>query len=99
MHTGTKFGKSLGRSTEKGSYYAQEMKAQPLAIAVTLPVQPHQNRSQHTSDAMNVDRAERCSLLKCFNCGKIGHTARNCKENRQIREAGKEEEHFPEQSQ
>ena len=43
MHTGSKFGKSLGKGTEKGSYQVQEMKAQPLAMAVTLPVQPHQN--------------------------------------------------------
>ena len=98
-HTGSKFGKLSGRSTEKRSYPASEMKAQPLATAVTLPVQPHQNLSQHASDAMDVDRAGRCPPLKCFNCGKIGHTARNCKEKRQIREVGKEEEHFPEQSQ
>ena len=54
MHTGSKFEKSSGKGTEKGSYQVQEMKAQPPATAVTLPVQLHQSLSQHASDAMDV---------------------------------------------
>ena len=79
MHTGSKFGKLPGKGSEKGNYYGQTAKAPPLAMAVTLLMQvpqvhqPHQFVSQHASDAMDVDRAGRHPLIKCFNCGKLGH--------------------------
>ena len=53
-HVGSKFGKSSGSSSEKGKapiIVMQELKAQPLATAVTLPSQG----STHVSDAMDVD--------------------------------------------
>ena len=71
LHTGSKFGKPSGRSMEKGSYQVQVAKALPPALAVTIPM--HQNLSQHTSDAMDVDHAGRCPLIKCLNCRKLGH--------------------------
>ena len=100
-HVGSKFGKSSGSSSEKGKApitVMQEPKAQPLATAVTLPSQG----LTHASDAMDVDRAGRRPLIKCFNCGKLGHTSRFCKEKRIIRAAEKkekEESHFVEESQ
>ena len=83
-HVGSKFGKSSGSGSEKGKaliVVMQEPKAQPLAMAVTLPSQG----STHASDAMDVDRAGRHPPIKCFNCGKLGHTSRFCKEKRIIR--------------
>jgi hypothetical protein len=94
-HTGSKFGKPYG-SSEKGKALSVEKKAQPLATAVTLPSQGTQS---HASDAMDVDCAGRCPLIKCFNCGKLGHTSRNCREKREIREAVKDEQNFHVQSQ
>ena len=76
----------------------REPKAQPLAMAVTLPSQG----STHASDAMDVDREGRCPPIKCFNCGKLGHTSRFCKEKRIIQAEEKREEeelHFVEESQ
>ena len=100
-HVGSKFGKSSGSSSEKGKaliVVMQESKAQPLATAVTLPSQG----STHASDAMDVDQAGRRPPIKCFNCGKLGHTSRFCKEKRIIRAAEKkekEESRFVEESQ
>lgn len=100
-HVGSKFGKSSGSSSEKGKapiVVMQEPKAQPLATAVTLPSQG----STHASDAMDVDRAGRRPPIKCFNCGKLGHTSRFCKEKRIIRAEEKrevEESRFVEESQ
>ena len=62
-HAGSKFGKTVGRSSKKGNFHMQEMNALPLAMAVTLLTQVpqlHQNLSQNTSDAINVDCAGRC---------------------------------------
>jgi hypothetical protein len=57
-HTGSKFGKLYG-SSEKGKAPSMEKKAQPLAMAVTLPSQDTQS---HASDAMDVDCGGRQSL-------------------------------------
>jgi hypothetical protein len=95
-HTGSKFGKPYGGSSEKGKAPSVEMKAQPPATAVTLPSQGTQSRAP---DAMDVDRAGRRPPIKCFNCGKLGHTSRNCRAKREIREAVKDEQDFPVQSQ
>ena len=90
----SKFGKMSGRSQGK----AQEPKAQPPAMAVTLPSVP--NNPNIASDAMDVDRAGRRAPIKCYTCGKPGHTSRNCTDKRQIREVTtEEEENFPEESQ
>ena len=95
-HTGSKFGKPYGGSYEKGKAPSVEKKAQPPATAVTLPSQSTQS---HASDAMDVDRVGRRPPIKCFNCGKLGHTSRNCRAKREIREAVKDEQDFPTQSQ
>ena len=90
-HIGSKFGKLSGSSSEKGKapiVVMQEPKAQPLATAVTLLSQG----STHASDAMDVDRAGRRPPIKCFNCGKLGHTSRFCKGKRIIQAEEKRED-------
>jgi hypothetical protein len=74
QHTGSKFGKPYGGSSEKGKALSVEKNAQPLATAMTLPSQGTQS---HTSDAMDVDHAGRSPPIKCFNCGKLGHMLEN----------------------
>jgi len=82
--------------------------AQPLANAVTLNVhmpQMHQQMHQHqpqNSDAMDVDRGGRHPPLKCYSCGKLGHTVKFCKNKRQIHggnDLGDREKDFVEESQ
>ena len=46
--------------------------------------QMHQHQLQN-SDAMDVDQRGRCPPLKCYSCGKLGHTAKFCRNKRQIR--------------
>jgi uncharacterized Zn finger protein len=58
-------------------------KALPLAMVVTLECTP---------EAMDVDHAGRCPMIRCFNCGKIGHTSKFCQEKRKIREVHTEEQ-------
>jgi Zinc knuckle len=66
----SKFGKPSGKSAEKNSTPSLHIDwALPPATAVTLECAP---------DAMDVDCAGRRPPIKCFNCGKIGHTARFC---------------------
>jgi len=82
--------------------------AQPLANAVTpnahVP-QTHQQTHQHqlqNSDTMDVDRGGRHPPLKCYSCGKLGHTAKLCRNKRQIRggdDLGNRGEDFMEESQ
>jgi hypothetical protein len=66
LHTGSKLGKPYGGSYEKGKAPSMEKKAQPPAMAVTLPSQGTQS---HASDAMDVDHIGRHPPIKCFNCG------------------------------
>ena len=95
-HLSSKFGK-YGGSAEKGKaliMQAHEQKVQPPAMAVTLL-----SSQMTSSDAMDVDHAGRHPPIKCFNCGKIGHTSRNCKGKREIREVASKKSNFPKQSQ
>ena len=97
-HAGSKFGKLSGGSAEKGKapiVMMQEQKAPPPATAVTLPSQG----TTCVSDAMDVDHAGRRPPIKCFNCGKSGHTSRNCREKREVRAEEVQEQGFPKQSQ
>jgi hypothetical protein len=97
-HTSSKYGKPSGSSSDKGkSAEHHEAKAPPEAAAVT-----HSSHANHASEAMDVDRAGKRPPIKCFNCGKLGHLARNCRSPRIIREVGTEEveqKDFLEQSQ
>jgi hypothetical protein len=97
-HMSSKYGKLSGSSSDKGkSAEHHEAKALPEAAAVTLL-----SHANHASEAMNVDRAGKRPLIKCFNCGKLGHLAWNCQSPRIIREVGTEEveqKDFLEQSQ
>jgi len=100
LQTSSKFGKSSGSSGKAVTVH--EMKAQPLATAVTLPsTQAVQHpRSQHLSDAMDVDRGGRRPPVRCYKCGKLGHISRSCPDTRVIRGAGKDENpSFVEESQ
>jgi len=36
------------------------------------------------SDAMDIDRGGRRPPLKCYSCGKLGHTVKFCRNKRQI---------------
>jgi Zinc knuckle len=72
----SKFGKPSGKSAEKNPTPTPCIEqALPPAMAVTLECAP---------DAIDVDRAGRRPPIKCFNCRKIGHTARFCQEKRKI---------------
>jgi hypothetical protein len=75
----SKSGKLSGKSAEKNPTPTLHIEqALPPAMAVTPECAP---------DAMDVDCAGRCPPIKCFNCAKIGHTARFCWEKRKIWEA------------
>jgi len=81
--------KATGGSHEKAQAQASAW-AQPLANAVTLNAhmpqlqqQMHQHQLQN-SDTMDIDQGGRCSLLKCYSCGKLGHTVKFCRNKRQI---------------
>jgi len=88
-HTMHKPHKATGGSHEKAQAQASAW-VQPLANAVTpnthapqLQQQTHGHQPQN-SDAMDVDRGGRCPLLKCYSCGKLGHTVKFCRNKRQI---------------
>jgi len=81
---------------------------QPFANAVTPNVhapQTHQQTHQHqlqNSNSMDVDQGGRHPPLKCYSCGKLGHTAKFCRNKRQIHEGdnlGNREKDFVEESQ
>ena len=78
--------------------------AQPLANTVTPNMhapQMHQHQPQN-SDTMDIDRGGRCPPLKCYSCGKLGHTVKLCRNKRQIcggDDLGDREKDFVEESQ
>jgi len=59
---------------------------QPLANAVTPNVHVPQMHQPQNTNAMDVDQGGRHPLLKCYSCGKLGHTAKFCRNKRQIME-------------
>ena len=95
--------KTTGEGHEKAQAQAAAW-AQPLANAVTPNAhapQMHQHQPQN-SNAMDVDRGGRHPLLKCYSCGKLGHTAKFCRNKRQIcggNDLGDREKDFVEESQ
>jgi len=95
--------KTTGGGHERAQAQASAW-VQPLANAVTpnthVP-QMHQHQPQK-SDAMDVDQGGRCPLLKCYSCGKLGHTVKFCRNKRQIcggNDLGDREKDFVEDSQ
>jgi len=86
----------------------ERAQAQPLANTVTPNVhapQTHQQTHQHqlqNSDTMDVDQGGRRPPLKCYSCGKLGHTVKFCRNKRQIHggdDLGDREKDFVEESQ
>jgi len=72
----------------------------PNAHAPQTHQQVHQHQPQN-SDTMDVDRGGRCPPLKCYSCGKLGHTAKFCRNKRQIcggDDLGDREKDFVEES-
>jgi len=59
-------------------------RAQPLANTVTPNTHAPQMHQLQNSDAMDADRGGRCPALKCYSCGKLGHTAKLYRNKRQI---------------
>jgi len=75
---------------------------QPLANAVTPNVHVPQMHQPQNTNAMDVDQGGRHPLLKCYSCGKLGHTAKFCRNKRQIHggdDLGKRGKDFVEESQ
>jgi len=84
-HTMHKPHKMTGGGHEKAQAQATAW-VQPLANAVTPNMhapQMHQHQPQN-SDTMDVDQGGRHPPLKCYSCGKLGHTAKFCRNKRQI---------------
>jgi len=75
--------KATGGSHEKVQAQASAW-VQPLANAVT----PHAHMPQlqqhqlQNSDTMDIDQGGRHPLLKCYSCGKLGHTVKFCRNKR-----------------
>ena len=84
-HVTHKLHKTTGGGHKKAQAQATVW-AQPLANTVTPNVhapQMHQHQPQN-SDAMDVDQGGRHPPLKCYSCGKLGHTVKLCRNKRQI---------------
>jgi len=75
---------------------------QPLANAVTPNAHAPQTHQPQNSNTMDIDQGGRCPPLKCYSCGKLGHTAKFCRNKRQIcggDDLGEKEKDFVEESQ
>ena len=76
--------------------------AQPLANTVTPNAHAPQMHQPQNSDTMDVDWGGRRPPLKCYSCGKLGHTVKLCRNKRQIRggdDLGNRGKDFVEESQ
>jgi len=81
--------KAIGGNDEEAQAQASAW-AQPLANTVTPHMHTPQLQQQtqmhqmQKSNTMDVDRGGRHPLLKCYSCGKLGHTVKFCRNERQI---------------
>jgi len=95
--------KTTGGGHEKAQAQAQaSVWAQPFANAVTPNTHTPQMHQPQNSDAMDVDQGGRCPPLKCYSYGKLGHTAKFCRNKRQIcggNDLGNREKDFVEEPQ
>jgi len=76
--------------------------AQLLANTVTQNAHVPQMHQLQNSNAMDVDQGGRHPPLKCYSCGKLGHTTKFCRNKRQIHgrnDLGDREKDFVEESQ
>jgi len=82
-HTMHKPHKATGGGHKRAQAQASPW-VQPLTNAVTPNVHAPQLHQLQNSNTMHVDQGGRCPLLKCYSCGKLEHTAKFCRNRRQI---------------
>jgi len=91
------------RAQAQASAWAQLLASTvtPNAHTPQMHQQVHQHQPQN-SDNMDVDQGGRHPPLKCYSCGNLGHTAKFCRNKRQIHggnDLGDREKDFVEESQ